>query len=157
MKSKRNFKKNKKNNKNKTFRGGFFSSSNKINPYPGQCDVNQLTDLKTSDEMHKKYKACCPKGMFGTKNSSSYCKQLDLNFQSALKAENDAKDQNTTELPSAQLPQQAYDVGVAESKPWYKFWGGKKSKRKNIMNKKSMNNKSRNSKKRNYSRTSRNK
>jgi len=149
MKSKRNFKKNNK-NKNKTFRGGFFSSSNKINPYPGQCDVNQLTDLKTSDEMHKNYQACCPKGMFGTKNSSSYCKQLDLNFQSALKAENDAKDQNTTEVPSAQLPQQAYNVGVAESKPWYKFWGGKNSKRKN--SKKSMN-----SKKRNNSRTSRNK
>ena len=30
--------------------------------------------------MKDNYQKCCPKSMFGSKNSSPYCKQLDLNF-----------------------------------------------------------------------------
>jgi hypothetical protein len=140
MNTKRNFKRNKK--IRKTLKGGFFSSSNKVNPYPGQCDVNQLSELKTTDEMHKNYQACCPKGMFGTKSSSPYCKQLDLNFQGALAGEKKADDeyhgfepsesnnmkQNATPLPPVQINPR--DAAATAKAPWYKFWGGKKSKRK---------------------------
>ena len=102
-----------------------------MNPYPGQCDVNQLTQLKTTDEMHKNYQVCCPKGSFGKKNSSPYCKQLDLNFQSSLAGENNANEYHGYE------PEEVYNMrqnGVndlpAAKKSWYKFWGGKKSKRR---------------------------
>jgi hypothetical protein len=138
MKSTKNLKRNKKNRK--TLRGGFFSS-NKVNPYPGQCDVNQLSELKTTDEMHKNYQACCPKGMFGTKNSSAYCKQLDLNFKGAMSGENTAGEyhgfqpsevqnikQNEPPVPAVQINPR--DAAATAKAPWYKFWGGKKSKRK---------------------------
>jgi hypothetical protein len=125
MKSRRNFKKNKKTRK--SLKGGFFFS-NKVNQ-SGQCDVNKLTELKTSEEMHQNYQSCCPKGMFGTKNSSAYCKQLDLNFQAKLKGDNDALDQSTDQSPSVQVhPSDA--AASAPQSPWYKFWGGKKSKRR---------------------------
>ena len=133
MKSKRNFKRNKitKNNRNKTIGGGFFSSSNQV--YPSvQCDMNQLTQLTNTTDMHSKYQMCCPKGMFGTKNSSPYCKQLDLNFQAALKRENNLYQSNMySNVPIAQLSQTEYNVASAQKKPWYQFWGGKKSRRKN--------------------------
>jgi hypothetical protein len=142
MKSKRNLKKNKKGGK--SLKGGFFSSSNKVKPYPGQCDMNQLTELKTTEEMHKNYQVCCPKGSFGTKNSSPYCKKLDLNFQSSLAGENNANEyhgfepeevynmtqNNSQPVPAVQLTPLQNDVAAAAKKPWYKFWGGKKSKRR---------------------------
>ena len=143
MKSRRNFKKNKKTRK--SLKGGFFFS-NKVNQ-SGQCDVNKLTELKTSEEMHQNYQTCCPKGMFGTKNSSAYCKQLDLNFQAKLKGDNDALDQtDVTQMATVQQPSDAavpYEnptpianihpseaAASAPQPPWYKFWGGKKSKRR---------------------------
>jgi hypothetical protein len=141
MKSKRNLKKNKKGGK--SLKGGFFFGSSSTAPYPGECDVNQLSLSKTPEEMHKKYQTCCPKGSFGTKNSSPFCKQLDLNFQAALTGSNNANEyhgyqpdevynmqQNAQPVPAAQLPQSQYDVAAAATKPWYKFWGGKKSKRR---------------------------
>lgn len=124
MKSRRNPKKNKKTLKTrKSLRGGFFSSGSVIPSE--QCDVNKLTELKTSDEMHQKYQTCCPKGMFGTKNSSAYCKQLDLNFQSKLKSDNDALEPSKEQTPSVQVhPSDA--AASAPQSPWYKFWGGKR-------------------------------
>ena len=94
--------------------------------------------------MHKKYQTCCPKGSFGTKNSSPFCKQLDLNFQAALTGSNNANEYHGYEpdevynmqqtqgqnVPAPQLSQSQYDVAAAQKKPWYKFWGGKKSKRR---------------------------
>ena len=139
MGTKKNYKSHK---HRKTRGGGIFSSTNAVKPYPGECDVNRLTILKTSNDMHTNYQKCCPKSMFGTKNSSPYCKQLDLNFQSAMAGENNDNEyhgynpneiynmrQNPPTVPAAQLPQQQYNVAAAQKKPWYKFWGGRKSRR----------------------------
>ena len=117
----------------KSHRGGFFFSKNAVKPYPGECDVNRLTSLKTSNDIHQNYQKCCPKGMFGTKNSSPYCKQLDLNFQAAMAGEKNANDYEEYEPKFAptQLSKSQYEEADAQKKPWYKFWGGKKSKRKN--------------------------
>jgi hypothetical protein len=142
MKSKRNLKKHKKGGK--SLKGGFFFSSSSPTLYPGECDINQLSLSKTPEELHKKYQTCCPKGSFGTKNSSPFCKQLDLNFQASLAGENNANEyhgyepeevynmrQNDTQsVPAAQLTPLQNDVASAQKKPWYKFWGGKKSKRR---------------------------
>jgi hypothetical protein len=142
MKSKRNFKKNKKGGK--SLKGGFFSNNSSTVSYPGECDVNQLSLSKTPEELHKKYQACCPKGSFGTKNTSPYCKQLDLKFQESLTNENNANEyhgyqpdevynmqQNASQtVPAAQITPLQNDVAAAQKKPWYKFWGGKKSKRR---------------------------
>ena len=99
MKSKRNLKKHKKGGK--SLKGGFsfFSNNSAPKPYPGECDINQLSLSKTPEDLHKKYQTCCPKGSFGTKNSSPFCKQLDLNFQSALTGENNANEYNSFVLP----------------------------------------------------------
>lgn len=133
-------KKNKKGVKN--LKGGFFFSRSAPKPYPGECDINQISLSKTPEDIHKKYQTCCPKGSFGTKNSSPFCKQLDLNFQSSLSGENNANEyhgyepeevynmrqNNSQPVPAAQLTPLQNDVAAAK-KPWYKFWGGKKSKR----------------------------
>ncbi len=75
--------------------------------------------------------------MFGTKNSSPYCKQLDLNFQAALKDENESNEYQGFQ------PDEAYEMKMADgnlsspTKPWYKFWGEKTRKnRRNKKNKK---------------------
>ena len=117
-----------------------FFFSNKVNQSE-QCDVNKLTELKTSEDMHQNYQSCCPKGMFGTKNSSAYCKQLDLNFQGALAGEKNAGEyhgfeptesnnmkQNEAPIPPVQINPR--DAAATANVPWYKFWGGKKSKRR---------------------------
>jgi hypothetical protein len=138
MKSKRIRRLSKKNKK-----GGFFSPS-KPNDSP-ECNPNDLSMIKGSDALHDNYQKCCPKGMFGTKNSSPYCKQVDLNFQAALKGENDAneyhgyepdeeaqmKQNDNQSQPVAEIPKSQYDVAVAQKKAWYKFWGGRKSRRAN--------------------------
>ena len=136
--------KSKKNKKGvKSLKGGFFFSSSASKPYPGECDINQISLSKTPEDIHKKYQTCCPKGLFGTKNSSPFCKQLDLNFQSSLSGENNAneyhgyepeevynmKQNNSQPVPAAQLTPLQNDVAAAAKNPWYKFWGGKKSKR----------------------------
>jgi hypothetical protein len=119
--------------------GGWFSPK----VMPQQCDPNKLSELTTSDEMHGQYQTCCPKTFWGSKNSSPYCKQLDLNFQSASLNENNAKefsndidDSEINNVPNtAQISKVQNDV--ANPKPWYKFWGGK-TKRKHLKkNKKS--------------------
>lgn len=108
-------------------KGGFFNVFKSNQPVlPDDCDPTQLSMIKDSSALHQQYQKCCPKRFLGAKNSSPYCKQLDLNFQSALKQENDANELNTV-VPSAQLPKTEYDVNEAQTKPWYKFWGGKKT------------------------------
>lgn len=69
--------------------GGFFDFfTGKSSVVPDDCDPMKLTQLKTSNEMRSKYQQCCPKKYFGmAKNSSPYCKQLDLNFKSAVERE----------------------------------------------------------------------
>lgn len=116
-----------KNKKRSMRRGGgfFFNSANENNAV---CNINQVNQLTTSEAMHQNYQTCCPKTSMGTKNTSPYCVQLEKNFQNALNKENNVNDDPSAPVPSAQLPQSQYDVAAAQKKPWYKFWGGKKSK-----------------------------
>jgi len=87
MKSKRNLNKRRHIRSSKNKKGGLFGlfeSKPFANP---SCDVNNLANLRTSEQLHENYQTCCPKGTFGTKNSSPYCRQLDLNFRSAIQNE----------------------------------------------------------------------
>ena len=130
MKSKRNKSLRKLNKK-----GGFFSSKPTI--VPSDCDPNQLSMIKDYTEMHAKYQKCCPKGIFGSKNSSPYCKQLDLNFQAAIKMKNmneDAKEYEGLDTEDVEEIKQYSNNSFNKPKPWYKFWGGKKTKRRNNKN-----------------------
>jgi len=70
--------------------GGFFdffsSSSSKV--VPASCDPNNLSQLKTSEQLRENYQTCCPKTFFGMrKNTSPYCKQVELNAQAATERE----------------------------------------------------------------------
>jgi hypothetical protein len=61
-------------------------------PESAVCDYSNITELTTPEEMHKKYQSCCPKSRLGFKNTSPYCKQIELNFKSNLKGQNDANE-----------------------------------------------------------------
>jgi len=140
----RNIKKSRKQKK-----GGFSFFGSKVVPNDN-CNPNNLVNLKTSDELYNNYKQCCPKTFFGSKNSSPYCKQVNLNFQSALTSENNASENVSDDkaetapiLPSVQsakLPQSEIDVQKAATKPWYQFWGGKSRRRNKRENKRSKTN-----------------
>ena len=119
----------------KSKRGGFFFGSKPAVAPSAECDPNNLVNIQGSDALHANYQKCCPKGFMGTKNSSPYCKQIDLNFQAALKSENDAKGYAGMSLDEAQNFEMqtrndpAFNPPPA-AKPWWKFWGGKSRKRK---------------------------
>lgn len=93
MKSKRKmYKKSKRTSRRskKIKRGGglfdFFTGSKKV--VPSQCDPNNLSQLKTSEQLRENYQTCCPKTFFGMrKNSSPYCKQVELNANAAVEGE----------------------------------------------------------------------
>ena len=100
MKSKRRFikrqNKTRKNGRNK--KGGFWwlFNKNKQQNYnrimPNDCDPNQLTQLRTTQELHSQYQKCCPKSWYGSKNSSPYCRQIDSNFQGLTMGQNNANE-----------------------------------------------------------------
>ena len=96
MRTKRTQNKSHKNRRTK--KGGFWwlINQNKQQNYnkitPSECDPNQLTKLRTQDELHSQYQKCCPKTWYGTKNSSPYCKQIDLNFQGLRTGQNNANE-----------------------------------------------------------------
>lgn len=124
-------------NSRRNKKGGFlnfFSNKSQYVAPSEECDINNLSTIKGSASLHENYQKCCPKGMFGTKNSSPYCKQIDLNFQAALKDENESNEYQGFQ------PDEAYEMKMADgnlsspTKPWYKFWGGKT--RRNKRNKK---------------------
>ena len=83
-----------KNKSHKNKKGGFFNfwSSKKI--IPSECDVNKLSMIKEPKDMQQNYLKCCPKNWLGRKNSSPYCKQLDLSYKNILN-ENNANAQFT--------------------------------------------------------------
>lgn len=127
-KYKNKIKKTRKNMRNK--KGGFFTSS-KVSSLP-ECDPNKLSMLKTLEDMQTNYLQCCPKSMFG-KNSSPYCKQLDLNFQTTKKAQNDSGEY------VGFSPEEVYNIKQNDTfdkeypsnkKSWYQFWGGKTRRRR---------------------------
>jgi hypothetical protein len=94
MKSRRrnNSRKHKKTHKRRTYKrgGGFFDffSSKSATVVPENCNPNNLSQLKSSQQLRENYQTCCPKTMFGLKkNSSPYCKQIELNMNAAVKGE----------------------------------------------------------------------
>jgi hypothetical protein len=120
MKSKRNMRMNKR--KGKTSKKGgysFFKSSKPV--YPSECDPNDLVNIKGSVRIHNKYKNCCPKSrFFGTKNRSPYCKQLELNFEHALREENYQADDEQDTVSR-----------IADAKAKRRWFRGGKKTRKN--------------------------
>lgn len=122
-----------KNKSRKQKRGGFFFSKPAVAP-SAECDPNNLVNIQGSEALHENYQKCCPKGFFGTKNSSPYCKQLDLNFQAASKNENNALGYAGMSLDEAQdVEMQTRNdpaFNYTPSKPWWKFWGGRSRKGK---------------------------
>ena len=121
-----------KSKKNRSFskkgkKGGYFFSNKNKNVAPlSECDPNNLSSIKGSTDLHENYQKCCPKKMFGRKNSSPYCKQVDLNFKAALKEENDAKEYHGYEPDEINDDVKMPDL--PPKKPWYKFRGGKTKK-----------------------------
>jgi len=113
----------------RNIKGGFFSTNNYVPVLQEECDPNKLSMIKGSEDLHANYQKCCPKGTFGTKNSSPYCKQVDLNFQAAIKGENDANAYQGFEPEQVQQMQQQDAAMAPPKKPWYKFWGGKKTRK----------------------------
>lgn len=94
MKSKRrnNSRKHRKTHKRRNYKrgGGFFDffSSKSAAVVPDNCNPNNLSQLKSSQQLRENYQTCCPKSFFGMKkNTSPYCKQVELNMNAAVKGE----------------------------------------------------------------------
>lgn len=94
MATKKHMRKSRRQRKNKSRRqykrgGGLFDFfRGTASVAPNDCDPMKLTQLTSSEEMRNKYQQCCPKKYFGmVKNNTPYCKQLDLNFKSAVERE----------------------------------------------------------------------
>lgn len=140
MKSRKN-----RNHSRKNKKGGFFFSSPKV-VSSAECDVNNLTTL-TKDmgdgqdpltKMRNNYQKCCPKDFMGRKNSSPYCKQLNMNFDSQSNYQRDISGYYGDETDVSKIkqtmnePEPSYkplvNPGIVK-KPWYKFWGGKKTRK----------------------------
>lgn len=137
MLSKRRQNKLRKNGRSK--RGGFLwlfnknkqQDYNKVMP-ADECNPNNLTQLRSTQELHAQYQKCCPKTWYGTKNSSPYCKQIDLNFQGLQTGRNNMNEYH------GYSPEEVYNMRNQPSN----FRGGKKTQRR-----KSNKNKSRRSRK----------
>ena len=150
MRTKKYMRKTRKHRKNKSRRrhykrgGGLFDFfKSKSTVVPDECDPMKLTQLKSSEEMRSKYQQCCPKKYFGmVKNNSPYCKQLDLNFKSAVENEGLQKQyvgiepdevaqmQNAPMLRAA--PVVAPIVETEEQPPMNQAVGGRMKKRRTI-------------------------
>jgi len=78
MVNKKTLKKNKK-QRGKSRKGGFFDFFTK-KPAEG-CNENELGKLRTIEDLNANYKTCCPKTWYGSKNSSSHCKQLEYRIE----------------------------------------------------------------------------
>jgi len=119
-----------KNKSRKNKKGGLFNFFSSSKTVPSECDPNNLSMIKDPKSMHANYQTCCPKTFFGSKNSSPYCKQLDLNYQSALKYQNDANEYTGFDPEEINQMKQNPNFDnpnpLQSKKSWYKFWGGKK-------------------------------
>lgn len=119
----------------RNFKGGFVNFFSKQSVIPSsECDVNNLSNLSkdTGDgqdpvkKMHSNYQKCCPKDSFGRYNSSQYCKQLKMNFDTQVQYKRDISGYYGDETDVSKIKQIMYP----EKKPWYKFWGGKTKRHK---------------------------
>ena len=141
MKSRKNRSHSRKNKK-----GGFFSSTPKVASSP-ECNINNLSTLSKDmgdgqaplEKMRTNYQKCCPKDFMGRKNSSPYCKQLNMNFDSQSNYQRDIAGYYGDETDVSKIKQTMNEPippsSGSSQKPWYKFWGGKKT-RKHRKNKK---------------------
>lgn len=140
MKSYRKLHKNKsRSRRNK--RGGFFTSKVVSS---SECDVNKLSSLSKDMgdgqdplvKMRNNYQKCCPIN-FGMKNTSPYCKQLDLNYKAQAQYKSDISGYYGSETDVGKIkqimnqPVPGYQplVNTGVKKPWYQFWGGKKTRK----------------------------
>ena len=122
----------------RTRKGGFFGmfKKNPVTP-SGECDVNNLSSLSKDmgdgqdpvKKMHTNYQKCCPKDNFGRYNSSPYCKQLKMNFDTQVQYQRDIAGYYGDETDVAKI-RQVMKEPIVEKKPWYKLWGGKTRRHK---------------------------
>lgn len=115
----------------KSKKGGFLFTKKVL---PEICNITNLDELTTSSDLHARYQSCCPKNFLGFKNRSPLCRNIDNKFQQVLKQENEALgdyDDDDT-IPQPELPGYANPT----PKPWYKFWGGRKTKHRKTKNRK---------------------
>jgi hypothetical protein len=127
MKSRRHINlKNTKSRKNK--RGGFFSRNKYVVP-AGECNPMDLPNITDKNELQQKYLKCCPKNMFGQKNKSPYCRQIDLNWSAQEQLRRDVSGYYGDETDVQKIKQIMNEpVPEEKKKTWYKFWGGKTRK-----------------------------
>jgi hypothetical protein len=115
--------KNKKSRKHK--RGGFNKKTS-----AAECNPNDLPIIKDQNELREKYFECCPKNIFGQKNKSPYCKQIDLNWSSIEQANRDITGYYGDEIELNKIKEiMNPSLEREKKKSWWKFWGGKKRKR----------------------------
>ena len=74
--------------------------------------------------MHQQYQTCCPPSSTGAKNTSPYCVSLGNKLVAATN--NQYNNVNGYSYNAATFPAQAQPPGP--KKPFYQFWGGKKTK-----------------------------
>lgn len=55
------------------------------------CSNMNIDVINNMKELHSRYQKCCPKNMFGYKNSSAICKKMDSRFKQLWKNENDSR------------------------------------------------------------------
>lgn len=137
MKTRRNRKSDRKSRRH--LKGGFLNFfSKKPVASSAECDVNNLSTLSkdTGDgqdpvkKMHANYQKCCPKDSFGNYNSSPYCKQLKMNFDTQVQYQRDIAGYYGDETDVSKIKQTITQEPFPQSKPWYKFWGGKSRRHK---------------------------
>lgn len=113
----------------KTKKGGFSLFRTKPAPFitSEKCNPNKISSMQSSQELKANYLTCCPKDKFGLKNSASYCKQLDINYQTAIQRENDENEYHEVSPEDMYAHQQTLNE---PKKAWYKFWGGRHKREK---------------------------
>lgn len=145
-------------NKNKKGGDFPFFNKPSVIPY-NECNVNNLPtltkmpdvydmngQLKMIDErlidldnmslrLRDNYSKCCPKGFMGRKNYSPYCNQLDTTFRIIQQHKQDISGYYGDETDVGKIKQiMNYPVPVTapypiQQKPWYRFWGGIKTRK----------------------------
>ena len=91
MKSRKNRNISKRNRK-----GGFLFGNSKV-ASSSECDINNLSTISKDMgdgqdplvKMRTNYQKCCPKNFMGRKNTSPYCKQLNMNYNSLSQYKSD--------------------------------------------------------------------
>lgn len=54
------------------------------------CSNMNVDGIQNMKELHTRYQKCCPKNMFGYKNSSSICKKMEQKFNNLWTVENNS-------------------------------------------------------------------